>query len=148
MAMGLDENGIAANSSHVLIPSHALHQDAAAARTSALELADLGYQIASSELVGLRAEKKLTQKFRAPQSLAVITAASQLLAEVDAAVRPSAIVPPDWTMELQTAIDEVSPVKTDLLRPSGISRLGVIASQVKPMACSSEANDDELDDEI
>lgn len=78
-----------------------------------------------AEVAGLRNEKKLTQKFRAPQTLAVLTAAHALLVSVDAAARPSAHVPPASIAELSQAIDEV-----------------------QPMAGSAQAVDDELDDEI
>ena len=105
--------------------AQALHDDAAAARTAALELADLGHEMATVELAGLHAEKKLTQKFRSPQSLAILGAAYQLLRDVDAAVKPSALVPPDWLEELHAAIDEVT-----------------------PMAGAADGGDDELDDEI
>lgn len=103
----------------------ALDADAAAARTSALQLAELGHEIAISELAGFRAEKKLTQKFRAPQTLAVMLVADQLLRDVDSASRPSAAVPAALLAELAEGIEEV-----------------------RPLVGSGEEEDDELDDEI
>ena len=64
-----------------------LAQDAAALDASALLLAEFGAEQAAAELTGLRAERILTRKFRAPQTLGVLTAAAQLVREAHAAVR-------------------------------------------------------------
>ena len=105
---------------------HSLDADADSLKRQALLLAEFAHQLAHSELNGLRKESKVTQRFRAPQTLAVLTQADQLMRAVDAAVRPTAHVPPEDLASLADAIGEVT-----------------------PMAGSAQAaDDDELDDEI
>lgn len=87
-----------------------LDADAADARNSALQLANLGYEVAISEVEGFRAEKKLTQKFRATQTISVLQAANQLMYEVNLASRPSAEVPLSLLAELEEAVAEVQPL--------------------------------------
>jgi hypothetical protein len=59
-----------------------LAADAHAARLAALGLAGLAHQLASRELEGLRAERPLTRRFRASQTLAVLQAAQALVRDV------------------------------------------------------------------
>jgi hypothetical protein len=103
-----------------------LDEDADALRRQTLLLAEFAHQLATTELEGLRKESKVTQRFRAPQTLAVLTTAGQLMRAVDSAVRPTAFVSPDDLASVSSAIAEV-----------------------EPMADSALAgDDDELDDEI
>ena len=103
-----------------------LDEEAHALRRQALLLAEFAAEIARAELSGLRKEGKVTQRFRAPQTLAILTAADQLIRAVDSAARPSAHVAAEDLNELAEAIAEV-----------------------QPMAGSVQAaDDDELDDEI
>ena len=105
---------------------HALHADADALRASTVQLAEVAHELAVAELAGLKKEGKVTQRFRAPQTLAVLRAADKLMRDVDAAARPAAHVSPDELAALADAIAEV-----------------------EPMAGSAQAaDDDELDDEI
>ena len=101
-----------------------LQADADALRRAALPLAELAHEIATKELSGLRAERKLTQKFRAPQTLAVLEAAEHLVRGVHGAAQPVASVPPE---QLQQLVEGVA--------------------EVRPMVAEA-ADDDELDDEI
>lgn len=105
-----------------------LDTDAAELRKQSLLLAEFAHELAHKELTGLRNEKKLTQKFRAPQTLAILTAAEQLVRSVDTASRPAAHVPPDDLASLCKAIEEVQPLAGS--------------------AGGGAAEDDELDDEI
>ena len=87
----------------------------------------LAHELAHAELTGLRAEKKM-KKFRAPQTLAVLVSAEQLVRSVDTAARPTTHVPHDT---LQSLVDAIA--------------------EVRPMVGSGQgegAADDELDDEI
>ena len=69
------------------------------------------YPQAAAELAGLRAERMLTRKFRAPQTLSVLTAAAQLIREAHAAVRTStASVDASQLQFLLDAIAEVEPL--------------------------------------
>lgn len=83
-------------------------------------------QLARAELVGLRAEKKLTQRFRAPQTHGVLTAAHKLLVAVDALAQPAGRVDPEELSTLSEALEEVAPM----------------------LGSAKEDVDDELDDEI
>ena len=66
---------------------------------------------AAAELAGLRAERLLTRKFRAPQTLGVLTAAAQLVREAHAAVRSgTAVVDESQLQLLLEAIAEVEPL--------------------------------------
>ena len=78
-----------------------------------------------AELAGLRAESALTRKFRAPQTLGVLTAAAQLLREVDASVRPTVRAEPG---QLQQLLDWIV--------------------EVEPLCCAHSAVAEELDDAI
>ena len=103
-----------------------LRADADALRKRALLLAEFAHEVALAELHGLRKESKVTQRFRAPQTLAVLRSADRLMRDVDAAARPAAHVSPEELAALADAIAEV-----------------------EPMAGSAQAaDDDELDDEI
>lgn len=103
-----------------------LDADANDVRCQSVLLAEFAHEIAQKELAGLHAEKKLTQRFRAPQTLAVLSAAATLMRAVDAAARPAAHVNLDHLAELESGIEEV-----------------------RPMAGSAQLqDDDELDDEI
>ena len=100
--------------------------DADPLRKQALLLSEFAHETALAELGGLRKEPKVTQRFRAPQTLAVLRAADKLMRDVDAAARPAAHVSPEELAALADAIAEV-----------------------EPMAGSAQAaDDDELDDEI
>lgn len=90
-------------------------------------LAEFCHELAHAEHKGLRNEKKLTQKFRAPQTLAVLTAAEALVRAVDTSARPAAHVPPDDLASLCAAIEECRPMAG---------------------AAQAEGLDEELDDEI
>ena len=103
-----------------------LQEDADALRKQALLLAEFAHELALAELAGLRSEKKLTQKFRAPQTLAVLTSADSLMRNVDAAARPAAHVPSEQISEISEAIAEVQPM----------------------VGSGAAADDDELDDDI
>ena len=87
--------------------------------------ATLRRELAKAELAGLHAEKKLTQRFRAPQTLAILSAAHTLLGDVHAAAQPTAGVEDDERASLLDAIEEV-----------------------RPMVEGVQGEDDELDDEI
>lgn len=87
-----------------------LSDDADELRRASLVLAEFGHEIAISEVTGFRAEKALTQRFRAPQTLAVLSAAHELLTRVDAAARPVAHVPPPLLAEIAEAVAEVTPL--------------------------------------
>lgn len=88
-----------------------LAQDASALDESALLLAAFTAEQAAAELAGLRAERMLTRKFRAPQTLSVLTAAAQLIREAHAAVRTStASVDASQLQFLLDAIAEVEPL--------------------------------------
>ena len=104
-----------------------LQKDADALRTQLLLLSEFAREVAQKELAGLRSEKKLTQRFRAPQTLGVLSAAEQLMRAVDTAARPTAYVEPD-----------------------DLAALGEAILEVRPMAGSAAAGeaDEELDDEI
>lgn len=103
-----------------------LDADADVLRKQALLLAEFAHELAHAEISGLRKESKVTQRFRAPQTLAVLTSADQLMRAVDAAARPAAHVEPERLASLAAAIEEV-----------------------QPMAGSAQGvEDDELDDEI
>ena len=59
----------------------------------------------------MRAERLLTRKFRAPQTLGVLTAAAQLVREAHAAVRSgTAVVDESQLQLLLEAIAEVEPL--------------------------------------
>ena len=103
-----------------------LKEDADGLREGCLLLSEFGYEIAISELAGLRAEKALTQKFRAPQTLSVLSTAHDLLTRVDVAARPVAHVPPEQLAQLADAMEEVRPIA----------------------GRASAAQDDELDDAV
>ena len=60
-----------------------LNDDAAAARLSSAALATAARAVAEKELAGLRAEAALTQRFRAPQTLAVLRAARAVVEQAD-----------------------------------------------------------------
>ena len=104
-----------------------LQLDADELRERSLLLAEFAHELAHAELTGLRAEKKM-KKFRAPQTLAVLVSAEQLVRSVDTAARPTTHVPHDT---LQSLVDAIA--------------------EVRPMVGSGQgegAADDELDDEI
>ena len=101
-----------------------LQADADALRRAALPLAELAHELASKELCGLRAERKLTQKFRAPQALAVLEAAVHLVRGVQRAAQPVASFPAELLQELVDGVAEVQPMIVE------------------------KGEDDELDDEI
>ena len=105
---------------------HELHADADALRASTVQLAEVAHELATAELAGLRKEGKVTQRFRAPQTLAVLTAAAALLKDVDAWANPVAKVDAAHHAELQEGIEEVQAM--------GVG--------------GAAADDDELDDEI
>lgn len=88
----------------------ALKADADALRAATLPLAQLAHEIALAELAGLRSERPLTQKFRAPQSLAVLEAALRLGQEVACVAHPVATLPPELLPRLVEGIDEVRPM--------------------------------------
>jgi hypothetical protein len=73
-------------------------------------LAEFASEIAKAELAGLRAEKKLTQRFRAPQTLQILSSAHKLLLDVDALAKPTAQVERDELTILADAIEEVQPL--------------------------------------
>ena len=106
---------------------HALHADADALRASTVQLAEVAHELAVAELAGLKKEGKVTQRFRAPQTLAVLNAAAALLKDVDAWATPVATVDEEHAAELRRGIEEVGAM--------GFGGGG-------------EAEDDELDDEI
>ena len=88
----------------------ALKADADALRAATLPLAQLAHEIALAELAGLRNERQLTQKFRAPQSLAVLEAAQRLGYEVARVAHPVATLPAELLPRLAEGIDEVRPM--------------------------------------
>ena len=102
----------------------ALHEDANGLRTQALLLAEFAHELAHAELAGWRKEGKTTQKFRSPQTLAILTNADTLMRAVDTVARPAAHVPSEQLTEIAEAIEELR------------------ASAPPPTA------DEELDDEI
>ena len=106
---------------------HALHADADALRASTVQLAEVAHELAVAELAGLKKEGKVTQRFRAPQTLAVLNAAAALLKDVNAWATPVATVDEEHAAELRRGIEEV-----------GAMGFGG----------GAEAEDDELDDEI
>jgi hypothetical protein len=59
-----------------------LDDDAAAAQLSSAVLAEVAREVAEKELAGLRSEKALTRRFRAPQTLAVLRAAREVVQDV------------------------------------------------------------------
>eukprot|EP00964_Phaeocystis_antarctica_P151892 scaffold119588_cov60-Phaeocystis_antarctica.AAC.2 len=88
-----------------------LAQDASALDASALLLAEFTAEQAAAELTGLRAERLLTRKFRAPQTLGVLTAAAQLVREAHAAVQTATVsVDASQLQVLLDAIAEVEPL--------------------------------------
>eukprot|EP00908_Phaeocystis_cordata_P016749 Transcript_28067.p2 GENE.Transcript_28067~~Transcript_28067.p2 ORF type:complete len:194 (+),score=94.37 Transcript_28067:455-1036(+) len=103
-----------------------LEQEAEALRCACLPLAEHAHRLAVAELKGLKAEKALTQKFRAPQSHAVLEAALHLAREVNRVAHPVASLPEATLTELTDGIAEVQPM----------------------IASGGGADDDELDDEI
>ena len=102
-----------------------LEADSDELRRALIELADFGGELAKAELAGLHAEKKLTQRFRAPQTLSILSAAHKLLGDVHVAAQPTAAVEED---ELQTLVHAIE--------------------EVRPMVGGAQGEDDELDDEI
>ena len=86
---------------------HALHADADALRASTVQLAEVAHELAVAELAGLKKEGKVTQRFRAPQTLAVLNAAAALLKDVDAWATPVARVDEEHAAELRRGIEEV-----------------------------------------
>jgi chemotaxis protein histidine kinase CheA len=103
-----------------------LNADADALRSSLVELAIFAAELCRAEVGGLRNEKKLTQKFRAPQTLAVLRAAQKLLLDVNAVAQPAASVPTEDVEMIAAAIEEVTPMA----------------------GSGGDGGDDELDDEI
>jgi hypothetical protein len=103
-----------------------LNADADALRSSLVELAIFAAELCRAEVGGLRNEKKLTQKFRAPQTLAILRAAQKLLLDVNAAAQPAASVPTEDVEMIAAAIEEVTPMA----------------------GSGGDGGDDELDDEI
>ena len=103
-----------------------LNADADALRAKALLLAEFAHELALAEHSGLNKESKVTQRFRAPQTLAVLTAAEQLMRNVDHLLR-----------------DQEEVVE-------GLEEVGAAIEEVRPMVGSGQAagDDDELDDEI
>ena len=90
---------------------HSLAQDASALDASALLLAEFTAEQAAAELTGLRAERLLTRKFLAPQTLGLLTAAAQLVREAHAAVQTAtASVDASQLQVLLDAIAEVEPL--------------------------------------
>ena len=87
-----------------------LHADAAAVRGAAAPLAAWAAGLARVELKGLRAEGKLTQRFRAGGSLAVLRAAEQLLLDVTAITQGAADQAPQLLDEVRAAMAEVEPM--------------------------------------
>jgi len=87
-----------------------LQVDADALRTASLPFAQLAHKIALAELAGLRNERQLTQKFRAPQTLAVLEAAQQLVHDVAHFAHPVAMLPAELLPCLAEGIDEVRPM--------------------------------------
>ena len=69
-----------------------LQEESDELRKQALLLAEFAHELGTAELAGLRSESKLTQRFRAPQTLAVLTSAEQLMRSVDTAARPASHV--------------------------------------------------------
>ena len=86
-------------------------EDAAHARKSALELANLAHELAVKELNGLRSEQNLTRKFRAPQTLAVVHAAEALCVEAAALAAPAGAQLDQRVFdELREGVKEVEPL--------------------------------------
>ena len=83
---------------------HALHADADALRASTVQLAEVAHELAVAELAGLKKEGKVTQRFRAPQTLAVLNAAAALLKDVDAWATPVASVDEEHAAELRRGL--------------------------------------------
>ena len=84
-----------------------LQADADELRKRGLLLAEFAHEISLAELSGLKSEGKLTQRFRSPQTLAVLMSADTLMRAVDAAARPAAHVPNEQLTEIVQAIEEV-----------------------------------------
>ena len=100
----------------------ALGEEASAARSSLLLLAEFATELGSAELAGLRAEGKMTQRFRAPQTLGVLTAADALVCNVEAAAQSGPV--------------------------SGVSVLREGRAEAAAMIGTAGVDDDELDDAI
>ena len=102
----------------------ALSGEAAALRAAAAPLASWAHGLCLHELRSLRCEKKMTQRFRAASTLAVLAAAEALILEVHALVQRAAPLAPNLLGEVREARAEVEPM------------------------CGGDCDNDELDDEI
>eukprot|EP00966_Prymnesium_polylepis_P178516 4134313-Prymnesium_polylepis.2 len=94
---------------HHAIPQ-SVEADAHALRQSALLLAAYVHEQAIAELAGFRAERRLTQRFRAAQTVAVLSAAHALLLDVKGATAGTAKVPPEYLRHAADAIAELQPL--------------------------------------
>lgn len=104
-----------------------LGADASAARTSSRELASLAHELSAREMAGLRAEKLLTRRFRAPQTMAILMAADRLVREV-------AVFAP---YEGELASDE----------QARLDALAASMAEVEPMVQSAQRAAEEADDD-
>ena len=93
-------------------------------RAAAAPLAAWSHGLCMHELRSLRAERKMTQRFRAASTLAVLQAAETLILEVHALVQQASPLAPHLLDEVREAKGEVEPM------------------------CGGDCDNDELDDEI
>ena len=69
---------------------------------------------AIGELAGFRVERKLTQRFRAAQTVAVLSAAEALLHDVKGVTAGVAKVPSSYLQEVAEGIAELQPLIADI----------------------------------
>lgn len=92
---------------------HALHAEAAAVSAAAAPLGAWAQELCLAELRSLQAEARMTQRFRAPGTLAVLRAGEQLLVDLldlQPFVPAAASAVPRLLNELRAAVAEVEPL--------------------------------------
>ena len=89
---------------------HALHAEAAAVSAAAAPLGAWAQELCLAELRSLQAEARMTQRFRAPGTLAVLRAGEQLLVDLQPFVPAAASAVPRLLNELRGAVAEVEPL--------------------------------------
>ena len=72
------------------------------------------YEQAVAELAGFRVERKLTQRFRAAQTVAILSAAEAVLHDIKGATADTAKVPASYLQEVTEGIAELQPLIADI----------------------------------
>lgn len=88
----------------------AIRAEAAAVCDAAVPLAGWAHALCAAEQSGLRAEAKMTQRFRACSTMAILRAGEQLLLDVQAMIPDGQSVTRRFLDELRRAVAEVQPL--------------------------------------